>query len=107
MIKNIIPMMYNLAASFKGGATTFTTPYTKNKLDLVVDSIVEFKLIGIQNNRGCFVYNIRTNKVFETDETFLEILEADLKNNQSYLKDRFKDRYDAIMNEYKGLVEHA
>ena len=45
MIKNIIPMMYNLARSFKGGATTFTTPYTKNKLDLVVDSIVEFKLI--------------------------------------------------------------
>ncbi|PFI23081.1 hypothetical protein [Bacillus cereus] len=107
MVKNIIPLMFNLAASFKGGATTFTTPYTKNKLDLVVDSIVEFKLIGIQNNRGCFVYNIQTNKVFETDETFLEILEADQKNSQSYLKDRFKDQYDAIMNEYKGLVEHA
>ncbi len=40
--------------------------------------------------------------------TFLvKFLEAILKNNQSYLKDVSKINYWSIMNEYKGLVEHA
>ncbi|QWG69102.1 hypothetical protein EXW32_22425 [Bacillus mycoides] len=104
VIKGMLPLMFNLASSFQGCETTFVTPYTKNKLDPLVDTIVEFKLIGIKNNTGCFVYNIQTNKIFETNEMFLEILEADQKSNQGFLKERFKEQYDEILNEYKELV---
>ena len=107
VIKSIYPLMFNLSSSFKGYATTFITPYTKNILDPLVDTIVEFKLIGIKNNKGCFVYNLQTNKIFETNETFLELLKADQKNNKSFLKKRFKEQYDEIMIEYRGLVENA
>ncbi|WJE23116.1 hypothetical protein [Bacillus cereus] len=107
MIKGLFPFLFNFSAAFSDGETTFTTPYTKNRLDLVVDSVVEFNFIGVQNNRGCFVFNMQSKKVFETDETFLEILEANQKNNLNFLKERFKEQYDEFMNEYKGLVEHA
>ncbi|PFS55020.1 hypothetical protein COK41_26265 [Bacillus cereus] len=107
VIKSIFPLIFNLSSSFKGDETTFITPYTKNTLDPLIDTIVEFKLIGIKNNKGSFVYNIQTNKIFETNATFLEILEADQKNNHSFLKERFNEQYDEILNEYKGLVENA
>lgn len=104
IIKNIFPLMFNLASVFPDKDCTLINPYTQNKLKSVMNKSVNFSLIGIKSTQGCFAYNLLENRVFQTNELFLEVLEFDQKEQRDLLKNHLKDQYEEIMGEYKELI---
>ncbi len=63
-------------------------------------------LIGIQNEEGYFAFDLTSMQLFETNEAFLWILEADQKEQFDVLPERLGADYAEAIRYYKELMYH-
>ncbi|WP_214847282.1 hypothetical protein [Exiguobacterium sp. s193] len=102
----LYPLLYQLAASFMT-ESQLVTPYSTLDLPRTLGKIGPLTMIGIHNREGCFVFELTTNQLFETDEAFLWILEADQKDRFDVLPDRLGGDYETAIQAYKELIYHG
>ncbi|WP_214853319.1 hypothetical protein [Exiguobacterium sp. s166] len=102
----LYPILFQLASTFQG-TSQFVTPYSAFELPRTDGKIGPLTMIGIQNNEGCFAFELVTNQLFETDETFLAILEADQKERFDVLPKRLGTDYESAIQTYKELIYHG
>ncbi|MGE6553785.1 hypothetical protein [Exiguobacterium artemiae] len=102
----LYPILYQLASAFQG-TSQFVTPYSVLELPRTEGKFGPLTMIGIQNNEGCFAFELVTNQLFETDESFLAILEADQKERFDVLPERLGSDYEAAIQTYKELIYHG
>lgn len=102
----LFPLLYQLAGSFKG-TSRFITPYSDLELPRTSGRIGPLTLIGIQNEEGCFAFDRTTLRLFETNEAFLWILEADQKEQFDVLPERLGADYAEAIQHYKELMYHG
>lgn len=99
----LYPILFQLASVFQG-ESRFVTPYNEYELPRTNGKIGPLAMIGIQNNEGCFTFELVTNRLFETDEMFLAILEADQKERFDILPERLGADYESAVQAYKELI---
>ncbi len=102
---NLFPLLYQLAGSFSG-ESRFITPYSDLELPRTLGRIGPLTLIGIQNEEGYFAFEMTSMRLFETNEAFLWILEADQKERFDLLPERLGADYEEAIQHYKELVYH-
>jgi len=102
----LYPVLFQLASAFQG-TSQFVTPYSAFELPRTDGKIGPLTMIGIQNNEGCFAFEMVTNQLFETDETFIAILEADQKERFDVLPERLGTDYESAIQTYKELIYHG
>ena len=102
----LYPLLYQLAASFMT-ESQLVTPYSTLDLPRTLGKIGPLTMIGIHNREGRFVFELTTNQLFETDEAFLWILEADQKDRFDVLPDRLGADYETAIQAYKELIYHG
>ncbi|MER2032574.1 MAG: hypothetical protein ABS912_07340, partial [Exiguobacterium indicum] len=85
----------------------FITPYSDLELPRTSGRIGPLTLIGIQNEEGCFAFDRTTLRLFETNEAFLWILEADQKEQFDVLPERLGADYAEAIQHYKELMYHG
>ncbi|OIN65800.1 hypothetical protein BLD48_13675 [Exiguobacterium sp. KRL4] len=102
----LYPVLFQLASAFQG-TSQFVTPYSVFELPRTNGKIGPLSMIGIQNSEGCFAFELTTNQLFETDEVFLAILEADQKERFDVLPKRLGADYEAAIQTYKELIYHG
>lgn len=102
----LYPLLFQLASAFKG-TSRFVTPYSDLELPRTDGKIGPLSMVGIQNTEGCFAFELTTNQLFETDEIFLAILEADQKERFDILPERLGADYEAAIQTYKELIYHG
>lgn len=102
----LYPILFQLASTFQG-TSQFVTPYSAFELPRTDGKIGPLTMIGIQNNEGCFAFELVTNQLFETDETFNAILEADQKERFDVLPERLGTDYESVIQTYKELIYHG
>ena len=99
----LYPILFQLASAFQG-TSQFVTPYSVFELPRTEGKLGPLTMIGIQNKEGCFAFELVTNQLFETDETFLAILEADQKERFDILPERLGSDYESAVQTYKELI---
>jgi len=102
----LYPILFQLASAFQG-TSQFVTPYSVFELPRTEGKLGPLTMIGIQNKEGCFAFELLTNQLFETDEVFLAILEADQKERFDVLPKRLGTDYEAAVRTYKELIYHG
>ncbi|WP_214849727.1 hypothetical protein [Exiguobacterium sp. s138] len=102
----LYPILFQLASAFQG-TSQFVTPYSVFELPRTEGKLGPLTMIGIQNKEGCFAFELLTNQLFETDEVFLAILEADQKERFDVLPKRLGNDYEAAVQMYKELIYHG
>lgn len=102
----LYPILFQLASAFQG-TSQFVTPYSVFELPRTEGKLGPLTMIGIQNKEGCFAFELLTNQLFETDEVFLAILEADQKERFDVLPKRLGTDYEAAVQMYKELIYHG
>lgn len=102
----LYPLLYQLASAFLT-ESQFVTPYTQLDLPRTAGKLGPLTMIGIQNREGAFVFELTTNQLFETDEVFLWILEADQKDRFDVLPERLGSDYETAIQAYKELMYHG
>ncbi|MEI4462032.1 hypothetical protein SZL87_06255 [Exiguobacterium indicum] len=101
----LFPLLYQLAGSFSG-ESRFVTPYSDLELPRTIGRIGPLTLIGIQNEEGYFAFDLTSMQLFETNEAFLWILEADQKEQFDVLPERLGADYAEAIRYYKELMYH-
>lgn len=102
----LYPILFQLASAFQG-TSQFVTPYSVFELPRTEGKLGPLTMIGIQNKEGCFAFELLTNQLFETDEVFLAILEADQKERFDVLPKRLGNDYESAVQMYKELIYHG
>ncbi|MGI1804641.1 hypothetical protein ACRPK8_02805 [Exiguobacterium sp. TDN 0502] len=102
----LFPLLYQLAGSFEGDSH-FITPYSDLELPRTSGRIGPLTSIGIRNAEGCFVFDRTNMRLFETNEAFLWILEADQKEQFDVLPERLGAEYETAIQHYKELMYHG
>ena len=102
----LYPILFQLASAFQG-TSQFVTPYSVFELPRTEGKLGPLTMIGIQNKEGCFAFELLTNQLFETDEVFLAILEADQKERFDVLPKRLGTDYESAVQTYKELIYHG
>lgn len=102
----LFPLLYQLAGSFQGDSH-FITPYSDLELPRTFGRIGPLTSIGIRNAEGCFVFDRTNMRLFETNEAFLWILEADQKEQFDVLPERLGSEYETAIQHYKELMYHG
>ena len=103
---SLYPILFQLASAFQG-TSQFVTPYSVLELPRTEGKLGPLTMIGIHNQEGCFAFELVTNQLFETDESFLAILEADQKERFDILPERLGSEYEAAIQTYKELIYHG
>lgn len=106
-IKTIYPVILNLYALNLGSEITFVTPYNKSFYKNVVQDSLNINWIGFYIEDKAFAYNLKSNRLFETNKLFLKILDADYKG----LLDKFIEEYEGdsqeVIKEYKEVTKNG
>lgn len=107
-INKMYPFFISILRLLNVKQATFITPF--NTYNLPSQSFSsDFHIIGIINGDLFMVYSIKTGQFYKVNEQFIVLLEAYLKNQLSSqdLKDKFKDSYDKLLNEFMELIQYA
>jgi hypothetical protein len=108
IVKSIFPLMFHLASYFQLPKSRFITPYSNINFEPIKDKVVEMSFIGIENEKGSFVFRLKDQKMYETNQLFLKIMEADQKGRLEDLMNQFDDqKAKEILEEYREIVNHA
>jgi hypothetical protein len=104
IVRNIFPMMFNISSLFNVSDNSMVTPYNHRKIEPKLKAS-NISRVGIQNEQGCYVFDIQRNKLYQTNDLFLHILEYDMKDKKELLKDDLK--YQNVISEYEELVNNG
>ncbi|WP_114571720.1 hypothetical protein [Exiguobacterium flavidum] len=103
---SLYPLLYQLASAFSS-ESSFITAYSRAALPPLEHPLGPCMMIGIENGEGCFVFELATNRLFETNKTFLLILEADQKERFDTLPELLGETYESDIQTYKEMIYHG
>ncbi len=106
VVKSIFPLMFHLTSYFQVPESKFITPYSRIHFDPITDQLKNLSWVGIENEKGKYVFNLNNKKMYETEALFLEIMEADQKDCLDELRKRHTN-IESMINQYREIVYHA
>ena len=106
VVKSIFPLMFHLTSYFQVPESKFITPYSRIHFDPITDQLKNLSWVGIENEKGKYVFNLNNKKMYETEALFLEIMEADQKDCLDELRKRHTN-IENMINQYREIVNHA
>ncbi|MCU9600459.1 hypothetical protein [Pallidibacillus thermolactis] len=106
VVKSIFPLMFHLTSYFQVPESKFITPYSRIHFDPITDQLKNLSWVGIENEKGKYVFNLNNKKMYETEALFLEIMEADQKDCLDELRKQHTN-IENMINQYREIVNHA
>lgn len=100
----LFPLLINVAISLQDDGLFFITPFNKNCFEPAVLQNYPSEWIVMLSNQRYLALHVQSNRMFEVNELFAEIFEADTKNCIELAKKQNENITQEIIREQKELM---
>lgn len=103
----ILPLLVSVALNLDGNKIKFITPYNKRKLDEEITKEYKNNWLVFSEKNNYYAYNLINNRVFQVNELFADIFEADIKDSLEKATNFNPDITYELISEQKELMQNV
>lgn len=106
-LTQLLPMLISLTLELDEPKVKFVTPFNKRKLAEASTNEYQSNWLVFSKNNQFYAYNPTSNRMFQVNELFADIFEADIKNAVKEIKKINEFITDELVLEQKELMLNA